>query len=148
MRIDDVARTLGLSTRAVYRRIDALNGKLDGYLKRGRNNDLIFNGEALAILQRVEDVRKSAGIPIRQAVVRVLDELNGNGVEPLREGAENSALVEVLKTQVEVLREELEHLRRENEWLRGRVDELTPLALPRPRRRWLAWLRPARGRSV
>ena len=42
---------------------------------------------------------------------------------------------------VEVLRRENEHLRNEVAWLRSRVDQLTPLMLPK-RKGLFAWLRP------
>jgi hypothetical protein len=45
------------------------------------------------------------------------------------------------------LKKENEHLRTEVAWLRSRVDELTPLALPRPRG-ILRWLWPIRARQV
>lgn len=140
--IEGVAKSLGLSTRAVHRRVDALGGRLDGHLRRGQNNELLFNSEALAILKRLETLRKTEGIPIRQAAVRIRDELGGNGIEPLREGAGGRARDEL----VEALKAEIARLQEENLWLRARVEELTPLALPRPHRTWLSWLRPLRGR--
>lgn len=142
MRIDDVARTLGLSTRAVYRRIDALSGALDPYLTRGPNNELIFNGEALAILQRLEAIRKTEGKPLRQASREVIEELESKPAKPTREGAGNALDPNEV---IRMLQRENEHLRSEVAWLRSRVDELTPLALPRSRR-WLSWLWPVRAR--
>ena len=83
--IQEVAKALGLSTRAVYRRLDAFNGKLDGYLTRGINNEILFNSSALALLRRLEDLRTAEGIPIRQAVARVSEELDGNSARPVQE---------------------------------------------------------------
>ena len=76
------------------------------------------------------------GLAPRIAQGEIIRELgNGEGKRrtPFAEGLRESELFEVL--------------REENGWLRRRVEELTPLALPRPRRRWLAWLLPAGGRS-
>ena len=68
--IQEVAKSLGLSTGAVYRRIQAFNGDLDKHVKRGSNNELLFDGEALATLRRVEDIRKAqgcSGLPLHVA---------------------------------------------------------------------------------
>ena len=130
--IQEVAKALGLSTRAVYRRIDAFNGKLDQYLTRGINNEILFNSNALALLRRLEDLRTAEGIPIRQAVARISEEVDGNGARPVRE--DNGKLVDVLERQIE-------GLQAENVRLWGLIDDLTPrLALPR-RRGWLPWRR-------
>jgi len=94
---------------------------------------LIFNGEALAILKRLEAIRQTERQPLRQAARKVIEELEGKRGGTVREGRVSSELVEVLK-------EEIRRLERENEWLRGRVEDLTRLALPRPRR-WLPWRR-------
>ena len=42
---------------------------------------------------------------------------------------------------IETLEREISHLQGEISFLRARVEELTPLALPRPRRGLFAWLR-------
>lgn len=130
--IQEVAKALGLSTRAVYRRLDAFNGKLDRYLTRGINNEILFNSSALALLRRLEDLRTAERIPIRQAVARVSEEVDGKGVRPVREG--NGKLIDVLER-------EIERLQSENVRLWGLIDTITPrLALPRSRR-WLFWKR-------
>ncbi len=130
--IQEVAKALGLSTRAVYRRLDAFNGKLDGYLTRGINNEILFNSSALALLRRLEDLRTAEGIPIRQAIARISEEVDGKGVRPVREG--DGKLIDVLERQIE-------SLQAENQRLWGLIDELTPrLALPR-RRGWPPWRR-------
>lgn len=73
--LDDVARFLGLSKRAVRLRVNALGDTLDGYLTRGARNRLIFKGEAVAILRRLEELRQQEGLPIQQAADRLKDEL-------------------------------------------------------------------------
>ena len=73
--LDDVARVLGLSKRAVRLRVNALGDTLDGYLARGSRNRLIFKGEAVAILRRLEELRQQEGLPIQQAADRLKDEL-------------------------------------------------------------------------
>ena len=52
---------------------------MDGYLQRGERNRLIFAGEAVAILRRLEELRQQEGIPIRQAADRLRGELSERG---------------------------------------------------------------------
>jgi len=73
--LDDVARFLGLSKRAVRMRVNALGDTLDGYLTRGSRNRLIFKGQAVAMLRRLEELRQQEGLPIQQAADRLKDEL-------------------------------------------------------------------------
>ena len=73
--LDDIARFLGLSKRAVRLRVSALGETLDGYLTRGARNRLIFKGEAVAILRRLEELHQREGLPIQQAADRLRDEL-------------------------------------------------------------------------
>ena len=73
--LEDIARFLGLSKRAVRLRIDALGDTLDDYMSRGARNRLIFRGEAVAILRRLEELRQREGLPIQQAAERVRGEL-------------------------------------------------------------------------
>ncbi len=73
--LDEVARFLGLSKRAVRLRVDALGDMLHGYLSRGDRNRLVFRGEAVAILRRLEELRREQGLPIREAADRLRDEL-------------------------------------------------------------------------
>jgi hypothetical protein len=73
--LDDVARFLGLSKRAVRNRVSALGEMLDAYLSRGTRNRLIFEGEAVAILRRLEELREQEGLPIQEAAERLKWEL-------------------------------------------------------------------------
>jgi len=98
--LDDVARFLGLSKRAVRMRVNALGDTLNGYLTRGARNRLIFKGEAVALLRRLEELRREEGLPIQQAADRLKDELEDDEEAP-------SSLCIVVKPDVEteVLRE-------------------------------------------
>ena len=138
--IDEVAKVLGVSVRGVRLRVDALRGVIDPHLGQGGNNRLLFDGEALAILRRLEELRKSRAISIRQAASKIREELNGNGELPSRQS-------ELSDTSTDPLRELVDELRRErDQWrelalnLQKQVEELTARALPAPRRRWLRWL--------
>ena len=55
--ITEVSKILGLSVRGVRLRRDSLNGILDTHIKRGDRGELLFTGDALAILQRLEALR-------------------------------------------------------------------------------------------
>ena len=136
LKLADVAKTLGLSMGSVYRRLQAFNGDLDTHVRRGSNNELLLDGEALAMLRRIEDIRKAQGISIKRAVIRVQEELDGDHDSTTRITTGSRDKPEL----VEMLQRENEHLRQEVAWLRERVDQLTPLALPR-RRGWLPWRR-------
>jgi len=136
--IREVARSLGLSERAVRLRIDALDGVLDAYLRRGRNNELVFTGEAIAILRRLENLRQGEGIPIRQAAARIREELEGNSVKQLRQTSSNLS-AEALARENALLREMVEELRRDRDHWRELALSLQA-ALPAPRRRrWFWW---------
>lgn len=136
LKLTDIAKTLGLSAGSVYRRLAAFEGDLDRHMRRGSNNELLFDGEALAILRRVEDIRKAEGISIKRAIMTVQEELDGDHDSATRitMGSRDKL--------VEILERENEHLRQEVTWLREKIDRLTPLALPR-RRGWLPWKRQA-----
>ena len=107
--LDDVARCLGLSKRAVRLRVNALGNTLDGYLTRGSRNRLIFKGEAVAILRRLEELRQQEGLPIQQAADRLKDELV--------DGDASSGLCIVIQSDVEaeVLREVIRDLCQERD---------------------------------
>lgn len=132
--ISEVARILGLSERAVRLRLDALDGAIDVYLRRGPNNTLEFTGEAIGILRRLEELRRTHGIPIRQAAAIVREELQGNGEKPQRQTTSNPSALEV---EVRYLRELVEELRRDRDhWREMALSLQAVLPAPRPRRRW------------
>jgi thioesterase domain-containing protein len=136
--IQEVTKSLELSTGSVYRRLERFNGDLDKHVKRGSKNELLFDGEALAMLRRVEDIRKAQRISIKRAIITVQQELDGNHDSTTRRTTESRDRL------VEILQRESKHLRQEVIWLREKIDRLTPLALPR-RRGWLPWRRAREG---
>jgi len=91
--LEEVAQFLGLSKRAVRARVDALGEMLDGYLTRGERNRLIFKGEAVVLLRRLEELRRRERIPIQQAADRLKGELDG---------ADDEAYGAILNPQVEI----------------------------------------------
>ncbi len=99
--LEDVARFLGLSKRAVRNRVSALGETLDAYLSRGTRNRLIFEGEAVAILRRLEELREREGLPIQEAAERLKWELSYTEHPPgvyimLQSDVESSVLKEVI----------------------------------------------------
>jgi len=92
--LDEVARFLGLSKRAVRLRVDALGDMLEGYLSRGDRNRLIFRGEAVAILRRLEELRREEGLPIRESADRLRGELG--------DGESSSGVFIVIRPEVEI----------------------------------------------
>lgn len=111
--LEDVARFLGLSKSAVRNRVNALGGALDAYLSRGERNRLIFEGEAVAILRRLEELRESEGLPIQEAAERLKWELSYADQPPgvyimLPTEVESS----VIKDVVQELFDERDHWRR------------------------------------
>jgi len=116
--LDDVARFLGLSKRAVRMRVNALGDTLDGYLTRGSRNRLIFKGEAVDILRRLEELRQEEGLPIQQAADRLKDELD--------EGGAQSNLCIVIQPEIEadVLKEVIRELCEERDRWRDYAQSL------------------------
>jgi hypothetical protein len=107
--LDDVARFLGLSKRAVRSRVSALGDMLEGHMVRGDRNRLIFKGEALAILHRLEELRQREGLAIRQAVSRLRGELIGDETA--------SGIYILIKPEIELLQEALiEAYRERDRW--------------------------------
>lgn len=110
--LEDVARFLGLSKRAVRSRVSALGETLGAYLSRGTRNRLIFQGEAVAILRRLEELREREGLPIQEAAERLKWELSYTEHPPgvyimLQSDIESSVLKEVIQE----LCEERDHWR-------------------------------------
>lgn len=134
--INEAATALGLTPRQTYRRVSSLRSILSPHIRRGDKGKLLLDSSALEILKRAEGLR-SEGVTITDAMSTIRDEIGGNN------GSEQERADGNLVQLVEVLQRENTRLMEEVLWLRSRVDELTPLALPRPRR-WLRWLLPVR----
>ena len=147
--IEKVAESLGLSVRAVRLRRDALDGMIDAYIRRGDRNELLFTGEALAILRRVEDVRHGESLSVRQAASRIRGELGGKGVEATRQPESSSASS---SSELSIMRDVIEDLRRDRDHWRDLALSLKDqLALPSPREerpRFRLWSRIVRAVSA
>ena len=134
--IEQVAKALGVSVRGVRLRVDALDGVIHPHLRRGENNRLLFDGEAFALLRRMEELRKAEAISIRQAASRIRDELHVKDDSGPRKSPTDDGLTDPLRELVEELRRERDQWRELALNLQKQVEELTARALPPPRRRW------------
>ena len=125
--LDDVAQFLGLSKRAVRSRVNALGDMLEGYMVRGDRNRLIFKGEAVAILHRLEELRQREGLAIRQAVTRLRGELIGDDAA--------SGIYILVRPEAELLQEALVEAYRERDRWREYAHALQSVLPPE-----LSWL--------
>jgi len=130
--LDDVARLLGLSKRAVRARVSALGDMLEGHVARGDRNRLIFKGEAVAILHRLEELRNREGLAIRQAVTRLRGELIG---DDLAEG-----IYIMVQPEIDLLQDALMEAYRERDRWREYAHALQSV-LP-PELKWLHGVAP------
>jgi len=157
--IQDVAKNLGLSVRAVRLRLDVLDGTLSPLLKRGENNQLIFTGDAVGMLQHLEEIRRSDGISVkaaasilRQTERERLENLETNKTDDVTsnrvEQASNPAIGnEWIQALIEEKDRAIERLEVENARLQDRIDQLLPLALPAPRRLFGLFRRRSKARA-
>ena len=101
---------------------------------RGDRNRLIFKGEALAILQRLEELRQREGLAIRQAVTRLRGELIGDDDAA-------SGIYILIKPEIELLQEALVEAYRERD--RWREYAFSLQAVLPPELKWLEAVSPS-----
>ena len=152
--INDIATALGLSVPQTRRRLDAIITDLDGDLRRGSRGKILLTEKGLSLLRRVVDLEKERGLTCKDAVRVVNEETARPDNKPMKDKVKvreevvtESLLIRELRARIEDKDREIAILEREIEFLRERVKELTPLALPRPRRRWFSWLLPGAKRE-
>jgi len=145
--VEQASQALGLSLRQLRRRLEATRPLLAPYMRRGEKNRLLLDGGAIELLRAIEDYR-SNGYTVEQAMAAVADSIERDKAdkqEPTsgkRAGNERllARLIEEKDARIHALESEVDFLRR-------RVEELTPLALPRRRGLW-RWLWPIGARGV
>ena len=141
--IEQASQALGLSPRQLRRRLDATRPLLAPYVRHGEKNRLLLDGNAIELLRAIEDYR-SNGYTVEQAMAAVADSIEGNKADKQeRTNGKRRGNEDLLTRMIEEKDARIHALESEVAWLRARVDQLTPLALPR-RRFWFTWLR---GRS-
>ncbi len=138
--LDDLARKLGISKRAVRFRVEALSDLLEKYISRDERNRLIFTGEAVFLLRRLEELRLEERLPIRQAAVRLRGELQHQEADATLDDAIG------LEIKLEYLAKAVETLRSDRDYWRG-VAEAIQSVLP-PDRMWIRKLFPPTSDDV
>ena len=138
--IEQASQALGLSPRQLRRRLDATRPLLASYVRHGEKNRLLLDGNAIELLRAIEDYR-SNGYTVEQAMRAVTDSIEGNKADKQEPtSGKRAGNEELLARLIEEKDARIHALESEVAFLRRRVEELTPIALPR-RRRWFAWLR-------
>lgn len=127
----------GISDRALRRRLDALEPLIGVHIRRGPNNSLLFDDGAVAILDRLAQVQREAGLGLTDAVEKIKSELtnghNGNA-DGRPQSAEPNADHTVVAKLITAYEDRIESLERDKTYLQAKLDEaLSKLpALPAP----------------
>ena len=152
--IEKAAEMLGMSVRKVRTRMRTLRGLIDPYLHKGQHNKLLFEPEAIAMIERLEQVSQDTGWNLAEAVniVRtdIAKTLSGSessdgdkpsSFTPRTDESDRQAAYRDLDPMVQALLIEkdrtISRLEVEITRLNERIDSLMPLALPKPRRGFL-----------
>lgn len=153
--LQDLTKRYGLSERAIRRRVDALGTAIEPYLRRGPNNALLFSDGALAVLDRLAQLQRDAGLGLADAAAQVREELRQRGAAPA-EGRPNSAgpgadprpnpaepasalekgaLPPAIERLLESYEARIESLERDKAYLQAKLDDLLARIpeLPPPR---------------
>jgi hypothetical protein len=140
--IQELTQVLGYSKDQIRVRLDRFAQPLQGHVRKGQFNRIEVDDSGLMILQRAKQLEVQHGdLRTVQSLLRVETETSNTETEETTDG-NGTKHVSVDQTKlIETLEREIDHLQGEIDFLRARVEELTPLALPRPRRGLFAWLR-------
>lgn len=146
LEVRQLADRLGLSEHQTRRLLRSLDGVLRGHLKRGRDNRILVDDGAIAILDRAVALWRG-GIPLRDLGQTIAGEMEegaphaGDGPAPNPERPASNRC-----PTCEAYRKQIEHLEGEVRWLRSRLEELQARALPPAGSRpWSWWRRLFRG---
>jgi len=128
--VSDLTDILGLSDSAVRRRIEALNGVIDPYIKRGKQNKLLIDSSGLNVLRRLEGLREE-GKTIDEAVAEIeeetgeigRDEATGNTEELTGKHRETSDREALLREQIDQLKDQVKYLRNQVEKKDNKLEE-------------------------
>ena len=139
--IEKASNALGLSSRQLRRRLAETRPLLARYIRRGPNNRLLLDGGAIEVLRAIEDYRAN-GYTVKQAMDAIADSIEGKEQDKGERsiGNQPGKVWEMLIAEKDA---RIQALESEVAFLRQRVEELTRLALPKPRR-WFAWFLPTK----
>ena len=147
--IKDLEKATGFTINQLRERLRLVSPIFADDVRRGSRGKIIVGDKILAALRRLRDLEKQGlSLGDAQAVIQKdrrsveIDEILNvaNGELTLTEGDPRSLLREK-DERIAELKERVRDLQEENGFLRARIEELIPLALPRPRRRWWPWRR-------
>jgi hypothetical protein len=152
--VQELAELLGTTTRGVRFRLELLGDMVSPYLHRGTKNEILVDQAGVALLQRLEDLRKSRQLSLRQALQALKEEHVGNVGDDVRKPVSEVTLDSdpgeswAIKALIEELRRANEALQRERDYwremalkLQEQVRDLERLALPAPKDRKPWWAR-------
>ena len=139
--IQELTQVLGYTKDQIRVRLDRFAEPLQGHVRKGQFNRIEVDDSGFMILQRAKQLESQHGdLRTVQSLLRVESETRDAKVD---DRADNDGTKHASSDQtklIETLEREISHLQGEVSFLRARVEELTPLALPRSRRSFLAWL--------
>jgi len=152
----DLSRILGLSYKQLRVRLAHLvrdGNLLEGQVVKGRNGQLEYKPVVIDLLRELAALAQGLGNDSGQAARELARKIHGNGGNPGQGQTGNSVNPagnpEALEVEILYLKQMVDDLHRERDaWKDMALDLKAQLALPapRPRRRWLAWLRPGGAR--
>lgn len=140
MRIEEAAKSVGLSTRQLRRRLEATAPLLAPYVRRGEKNAVLLDAGAVEILRAIEG-RRATGTTLEDAVTWVADGMRRK--DESEHGRGDRETPAATSGELAVLRELVEELRRDRDHWRDMAVKLQDqLALPspsreEPRRPWI-----------
>ena len=142
--IQELTQVLGYTKDQIRVRLDRFAEPLQGHVRKGQFNRIEVDDSGFMILQRAKQLEYQHGdLRTVQSLLRVESETNNAKVKDRTDKDRTKHDSSDQTKLIETLEREISHLQGEISFLRARVEELTPLALPRPRRGFLAWLRRA-----
>jgi DNA-binding transcriptional MerR regulator len=144
--LEDLTKRYGLSDRALRRRLGALGTAIEPCIRRGPNNALLFQDGALALLDRLAQLQREAGLGLAAAAAQVKNEvLNGRaapagerpgsagpGAEP-EPSPELRKLLESYEARIEEQARMISYLQAKLDEALARIPELPPAPPPADR---------------
>jgi len=113
--LSEAAKTLGLSERQLRRRIAILRPALNEQVAHGQNGRLMLSEKALALVGRLEDLRRTGGLTVEQAAKVIMAGAKPGEAKCGQSGGEFAGDL-VAQTQVDALEKELRQLQRTMLW--------------------------------
>jgi len=152
--IQELQRSTGFTVNQVRDRLQLLSPLFADGVQRGKHGKILVTDGILAALRRMREI-ESQGLSPKVAQSEIIREVGSaykDGTTAFGEGFTRTARpgpperADGPEDLIQALRSTIDQQRETIAWLRSRVDELTPLALPKPRGilRWLWPIRAAR----